>query len=81
MKKFIKSLAVVLSFVMILTIISPSNVQAAKKITLSKTKVTLYVGKSTSLKLKNATKKIILILTVPKIPLITKDISILFMFT
>lgn len=58
MKKFIKSLAVVLSFVMILTIISPSNVQAAKKITLSKTKVTLYVGKSTSLKLKNATKKI-----------------------
>lgn len=29
-----------------------------KKITLSKTKVTLYVGKSTSLKLKNATKKI-----------------------
>ena len=58
MKKFIKSLAVVLSFVMMLTIISPSNVQAAKKITLSKTKVTLYVGKSTSLKLKNATKKI-----------------------
>ncbi len=30
MKKIIKSLAVVLSFVMMLTIISPSNVQAAK---------------------------------------------------
>ena len=59
MKKFIKSLAVVLSFVMMLMILTPvSNVQAANKIVLSKTKVTLYVGKSTSLKLKNATKKI-----------------------
>ena len=55
MKKIIKSLAVVLSFVMMLTIISPSNVQAAK-IKLNYTKKTIYVGDTFKLKV-NGVKK------------------------
>ena len=59
MKKIIKSLAVVLSFAMILTVIAPvSCVQAANKTALNKTKVTLNAGKSTTLKVNNATKKV-----------------------
>ena len=57
MKKFIKSLAVVLSFVMILTIISPSNVQAAK-IKLNYTKKTIYEGDTFKLKVKGTKKKV-----------------------
>lgn len=58
MKKFIKSLAVVLSFVMILTVVTPvSNVQAAK-IKLNYTKKTIYEGDTFKLKVKGTKKKV-----------------------
>lgn len=58
MKKFIKSLAVVLSFVMILTVVTPiSNVQAAT-IKLNCTKKTIYEGDTFKLKVKGTKKKV-----------------------
>ena len=58
MKKIIKALAVVLSFVMILTVIAPvSNIQAAT-IKLNCTKKTIYVGDSFKLKVSGVNGKI-----------------------
>lgn len=57
MTKFKKALTIVLAFVMVLTL-APIQVNAAKKVKLNKSKLSLYVGKSYTLKLKNTKKKI-----------------------
>lgn len=59
MKKIVKLIVVLLSVVIAMIIITPDiKVQATNKVTLNKSKVTLYVGESMTLKLKNATKKV-----------------------
>ena len=55
MKKFYKrAIAALLSFVLIFTMSAPIGTQAASKAKLNKTKATLYVGQSLTLKLKGA---------------------------
>ena len=53
-KLFALIFAVVLSFSMLPT----TNINAASKVKLSKTKTTIYVGKTVTLKLKNNKKKV-----------------------
>ena len=57
MTKLKKALTILLVFIMILTI-SPIQANAAKKVKLNKSKLSLYVGKSYTLKLKNIKNKI-----------------------
>lgn len=57
MTKFKKILTVMLVFVMVLTL-SPIQANAAKKVKLNKSKISMFVGKSYTLKLKNNKKKI-----------------------
>lgn len=58
MKQTKRVLALVLTLVLAITLITPTSVSAAKKVKLNKTKATIYVGKSTTLKLKNNKKKV-----------------------
>lgn len=59
MNKTKKVLAVVLAFVLSLSLLPANNVSAAsKKVKLNKTKATVYVGKTVTLKLKNNKKKV-----------------------
>lgn len=53
-----KIMTVILSFILILSTIIVSNVEVQAKVKLNKTKVTLKVGKTYTLKLKNNKKKI-----------------------
>lgn len=57
MTKFKKALTIVLAFVMVITL-SPIQANAAKKVKLNKSKLSLYVGKSYTLKLKNNKSKV-----------------------
>ena len=56
MAKLKKSLVILLTFIMVLTLM-PVQTKAAKKVKLNKSKLSLKVGKSFSLKLKNAKSK------------------------
>lgn len=58
MKQTKKILAIMLTLVLSISMIPTINVSAAKKVKLNKTKVTIYVGKTVTLKLKNNKKKI-----------------------
>lgn len=57
MIKYKKTLTIWLVFVMVLTLL-PIQANAAKKVKLNKSKLSLYVGKSYKLKLKNNKKKV-----------------------
>ena len=58
MKKQIRTLlSVFLVLALIITLV-PTNVKAANKVKLNKSKVTLYVGKTTTLKVKGTSKKV-----------------------
>ena len=58
MGKLKKGFAVILIFVLSISMVPTINVSAAKKVKLNKNKATIYVGKTISLKLKNNKKKI-----------------------
>ena len=58
MSKIKKSLAIMLTLVLAMSMIPTINVSAARKVRLNKTKATIYVGKTVTLKLKNNRKKI-----------------------
>lgn len=59
MKRYIeKIMAVILSFVMIITVMQVSNVSAASRVKLNKKTATVYVGKTVRLKVKNNKKKV-----------------------
>lgn len=58
MSKIKKSLAIMLTLVLEMSMIPTINVSAARKVRLNKTKATIYVGKTVTLKLKNNRKKI-----------------------
>lgn len=53
MKQVKKILALVLTLALVISMIPVSNVSAAKKVKLNKKKVTIYVGQTVTLKLKN----------------------------
>lgn len=58
MNKTKKILAMIFVVVLSISMISTTNVSAAKKVKLNKTKATIYVGKTVTLKLKNNKKKV-----------------------
>lgn len=58
MKMKAKKRYLLLSFLIFLVVLSPMSANAAAKVKLSKTKVTLTAGKTTTLKLKNNKKKV-----------------------
>lgn len=58
MKKIKKVLILVFTLVLSISMIPTINVSAAKKVKLNKTKATIYVGKTVTLKLKNNKKKV-----------------------
>ena len=58
MKQTKKILAIVLAFVLSISMIPTINVSAAKKVKLNKTKVTIYVGKTVTLKLRSNKRKV-----------------------
>lgn len=58
MNKTKKILAMIFVVVLSISMISTTNVSAAKKVKLNKTKATIYVGKTITLKLKNNKKKV-----------------------
>lgn len=58
MNKTKKLLAMMLVVVLSISIIPTTNVSAAKKVKLNKTKATIYVGKTVTLKLNNNKKKV-----------------------
>lgn len=58
MKKFCRMFIVLVALVISMSCMSAMNVSAAQKVKLNKKKVTIYVGKTTTLKLKNNKKKI-----------------------
>ncbi|MCH5268347.1 MAG: Ig-like domain-containing protein [Lachnospiraceae bacterium] len=57
MKKIRSFFAIILTFVMAVTL-TPVQTDAAQKVELNKSKVTLYIGNSVTLKLKNTKKKV-----------------------
>lgn len=57
MGKLKKGFAVILIFVLSISMVPTINVSAAKKVKLNKNKATIYVGKTISLKLKNNKKR------------------------
>lgn len=57
MKKHKKILGILLVFVLIFTLI-PTNVEAASKVKINKTKATVYVGKTTTLKVSGTSKTV-----------------------
>lgn len=58
MRRVKKVLAIALVLMLSILMIPLSNVSAAKKVKLNKTKATIYVGKTVTLKLKNNKKKV-----------------------
>ena len=58
MKQVKKILAIMLTLVLSISMIPTINVSAAKKVKLNKTKATIYVGKTVTLKLKNNKAKV-----------------------
>lgn len=58
MKQGKKVLAIILTLILSISMIPTINVSAAKKVKLNKTKATIYVGKTVTLKLKNNKKKV-----------------------
>lgn len=58
MNKTKKILAMIFVVVLSISMIPVTNVRAAKKVKLNKTKATIYVGKTVTLKLKNNKKKV-----------------------
>lgn len=58
MKQGKKALAIILTLILSISMIPIINVSAAKKVKLNKTKSTIYVGKTVTLKLKNNKNKI-----------------------
>lgn len=58
MKQGKKILAIMLTLVLSISMIPSTNVSAAAKVKLNKTKATIYVGKTVTLKLKNNKKKV-----------------------
>lgn len=59
MKKFKKSLSITLTIALLLTLTSPvTNADAKAKVKLNRTKVSMFVGNYTTLKLKNNNKKV-----------------------
>ena len=58
MNKVKKLLALMFAIVLSISMISTTNVSAAKKVKLNKTKATIYIGRTVSLKLKNNKKKV-----------------------
>jgi uncharacterized protein YjdB len=58
MKKTKKVLAVMLVLALTLFLIPTANVSAAKKVKLNKTKATIYVGKTITLKVENNKAKV-----------------------
>ena len=58
MSKVKKFLAIMLTLVLSISMIPTINVSAAKKVKLNKTKATIYVGKTVTLKLKNNKAKV-----------------------
>ena len=72
MKQTKKILAIVLAFVLSMSMIPTTNVSAAKKVKLNKTKATIYVGKTVTLKLKNNKKKIKWSSSNKKVAIVTK---------
>ena len=58
MNKTKKLLAIIFVVVLSISLIPTTNVSAAKKVKLNKTKATIYVGKTVTLKLKNNKKKV-----------------------
>ena len=58
MNKTKKILAIIFVVVLSISMIPVTNVRAAKKVKLNKTKATIYVGKTVTLKLKNNKKKV-----------------------
>lgn len=58
MKKQIRNILSMCIVVALLLLLVPINVQAANKVKISKTKVTMYVGETTTLKVKGTSKKV-----------------------
>ena len=58
MKTTKKLLALIFAVVLSFSMIPTTNTNAANKVKLSKTKATIYVGKTVTLKLKNNKKKV-----------------------
>ena len=58
MKTTKKLLALIFAVVLSFSMIPTTNTNAANKVKLSKTKATIYVGKTVTLKLKNNKKKL-----------------------
>lgn len=58
MKQTTKILGIMLALVLSISMIPTISVSAAKKVKLNKTKATIYVGKTVTLKLKNNKKKV-----------------------
>ena len=57
MKQIKKKIAIVLTLILSISMIPTMDVSAAKKVKLSRTTVTIYVGKTVTLKLKNNKNK------------------------
>jgi len=73
MKQAKKVLAIILTLVLSISIIPMTSVSAAKKVKLNKTKATIYVGKTVTLKLKNNKKKIKWSSSNKKVATVTKN--------
>jgi uncharacterized protein YjdB len=58
MKQIKKKIAIVLTLILSISMIPTMDVSAAKKVKLSRTTVTIYVGKTVTLKLKNNKNKV-----------------------
>lgn len=67
-----KILTIMLTLVLSMSMIPTINVNAAKKVKLNKTKATIYVGKTVTLKLKNNRKKIKWSSSNKKVAIVTK---------
>lgn len=72
MSKIKKAFTIIFTLVLVMLMVSTINVSAAKKIRLNKTKATIYVGKTVSLKLKNSKKKIKWSSSNKKVAIVTK---------
>lgn len=67
-----KKIAILMTLVLVMTSFSIANINAAMKVKLNKTRVTLQVGKSVTLKLKNNKKKVKWLSSSRKVAVVTK---------